>query len=30
LIMDELTDDLAHFARLSGLDVAGWGATVPT
>lgn len=30
LIMDELGEDLALFARLSGLDVAGWGAAIPT
>lgn len=29
LIMDELGDDLARFARLSGLDVSGWGQGVP-
>jgi hypothetical protein len=29
LIMAELGGDLALFARLSGLDVAGWGKAVP-
>jgi hypothetical protein len=29
LIMDELGEDLARFARLSGVDVAGWGQGLP-
>lgn len=29
LIMGELGGDLAHFARLSGLDVSGWGRSIP-